>query len=48
MNAKDASGKTPLDYAIEWENTEVIKFLQESGAKSGSTEEIEKINKPGN
>ncbi len=36
INVKNKEGETPLDMAIKWKNTEVIKFLQEHGAISGS------------
>jgi len=35
VNLKDSDGKTPLDLAVEDENTEMIKYLEAIGAKSG-------------
>jgi|GEM_PF-4731039 len=35
FNAKDNNNKTPLDYAIEKGNNEIIDFLKQNGAKTG-------------
>jgi ankyrin repeat protein len=35
VNAKDESGKTPLDLAIQVRNTKIADFLRKHGGKTG-------------
>jgi len=35
INPKDNEGKTPLDWAVEFKNNDMVNFLSKNGAKAG-------------
>lgn len=35
VNARDKDGQTPLDWAVIWQSTEVVKLLLRHGARPG-------------